>query len=70
MEGEFLLEGDQDEVEEGEHGEYGDEDDIVDDGWVAGKRCSDHVTSQAHDDNGKNQLCDAQAELHHVGHLD
>lgn len=45
VEGEFFLESNRDEVEQSDHGEDGNEYRVVDDGWVAGKSCGNHVAS-------------------------
>lgn len=70
MEGKFLFEGNQNEVEKCDQGEYDNEHGVVDDGCIASESRGDHIADQTHYDNGEDKLCDTQAELQHVGHLD
>lgn len=50
VDGERLLDGGGDKVEERQHREDGDKHLVVDDGWVAARCLSDHVTDQRHDE--------------------
>ena len=50
VDGETLVGGGREQINEREHGEDGEEHAVVDDGWVAGERVMDHVSSQDQDE--------------------
>lgn len=50
VDGEGLVEGGREQIDEREHGEDGEEHAVVDDRWVAGECVMDHVAGQGHDE--------------------
>ena len=56
MEGEAVVHGYKDEVDEREHGEDGDEDAVVDDGWVAVEGIVDDVSCEREDEERPEEL--------------